>query len=62
MTDATSLPSPAGKPHSIQALQDGYEFLLVFDSGELSEDNTALVSETFARNPLSVLAKDMRVG
>ncbi|KAF2166038.1 hypothetical protein M409DRAFT_66930 [Zasmidium cellare ATCC 36951] len=52
---------PAGKPHSIQALQDGCEFLLVFDSGEFSEDNTALVSETFARNPLSVLAKDLRL-
>ncbi|KXT14910.1 hypothetical protein AC579_3075 [Pseudocercospora musae] len=52
---------PAGVPHSIQALADGCEFLLVFDSGEFSEDNTFLVSELFERNPKSVLAKDLRV-
>jgi oxalate decarboxylase family bicupin protein len=52
---------PAGKPHSIQALEDGCEFLLVFDEGDFSEDNTFLVSELFLRNPKSVLAKDLRV-
>ncbi|KAF2726243.1 oxalate decarboxylase, secreted [Polychaeton citri CBS 116435] len=52
---------PAGKPHSIQASEQGVEFLLVFDDGEFSEDNTFLVSELFERNPQSVLAKDLRV-
>src|SRR5207244_3421365 len=36
---------PAGYPHSIQGLgPDGCEFLLVFDQGMFSEDNTFLVS------------------
>lgn len=48
-------------PHSIQAFGDGVEFLLVFDDGSFSEDNTGLVSELFQRNPKSVLAKDLRV-
>ena len=52
---------PAGKPHSIQAFENGVEFLLVFDDGEFSEDETFLVSELFQRNPQSVLAKDLRV-
>jgi oxalate decarboxylase len=34
---------PAGIPHSIQGLEpDGCEFLLVFDDGSFSEDNTFL--------------------
>lgn len=52
---------PAGIPHSIQASNEGTEFLLVFDSGSFSEDSTFLVSELFERNPKSVLAKDLRV-
>lgn len=52
---------PAGKPHSIQAFETGVEFLLVFDDGSFSEDNTFLVSELMERNPLSVLAKDLMV-
>ncbi|GAB7345838.1 hypothetical protein MBLNU457_4095t1 [Dothideomycetes sp. NU457] len=52
---------PAGVPHSIQAHDEGCEFLLVFDDGSFSEDNTFLVSELFERNPKSVLAKDLRV-
>lgn len=52
---------PAGKPHSIQAFEDGTEFLLVFDEGDFNEDNTFLVSELFLRNPKSVLAKDLRI-
>ncbi|KAK5164865.1 uncharacterized protein LTR77_009529 [Saxophila tyrrhenica] len=52
---------PSGKPHSIQALESGVEFLLVFDEGDFSEDATFLVSELFQRNPKSVLAKDLRV-
>ncbi|KAK5120624.1 hypothetical protein LTR85_005982 [Meristemomyces frigidus] len=52
---------PAGIPHAIQAMESGVEFLLVFDDGSFSEDNTFLVSELFERNPTSVLAKDLRV-
>ena len=36
---------PAGIPQSIQAFEGGTEFLLVFDDGEFSEENTFLVSE-----------------
>lgn len=52
---------PAGIPHSIQAFESGVEFLLVFDDGTFSEDNTFLVSELFERNPKAVMAKDLRV-
>jgi len=51
---------PAGIPHSIQASQEGVEFLLIFDDGSFSEDGTSLVSELFERNPKSVLAKNFR--
>ncbi|KAL2865002.1 putative oxalate decarboxylase [Aspergillus lucknowensis] len=49
---------PPGVPHSIQALDVGVEFLLVFDDGSFSEDNTFLASEIFAHNPKSVLSKN----
>ncbi|KAF1984267.1 oxalate decarboxylase [Aulographum hederae CBS 113979] len=52
---------PRGVPHSIQALDDGVEFMLVFDDGDFSEDNTFLASEIFAHNPKEVLAKDLGV-
>jgi hypothetical protein len=42
---------PPGIPHSIQAFDTGCEFLLVFDSGAFSEDNTFLISELMERNP-----------
>ncbi|KAF2116132.1 RmlC-like cupin domain-containing protein [Lophiotrema nucula] len=51
---------PAGIPHSIQAFDDGCEFLLVFDDGSFSEDGTALLSELMIRNPKSVVAKNFR--
>jgi quercetin dioxygenase-like cupin family protein len=49
---------PSGIPHSIQAFEEGAEFLLVFDQGDFSEDGTFLVSETFMRNPIEVLSKN----
>jgi oxalate decarboxylase len=50
---------PAGYPHSIQGLApDGCEFLLVFDEGLFSEDNTFLLSEWLAHTPGSVLSKN----
>jgi oxalate decarboxylase family bicupin protein len=51
---------PAGVPHSIQALDEGVEFLLVFDDGSFSEDGTFLVSEMFLRNPKEVLSKNLQ--
>ncbi|KAL2009489.1 hypothetical protein VTN00DRAFT_5296 [Thermoascus crustaceus] len=52
---------PPGVPHSIQALDTGVEFLLVFDDGAFSEDNTFLASEVFYHNPKEVLAKNFGV-
>ncbi|KAL2827950.1 RmlC-like cupin domain-containing protein [Aspergillus cavernicola] len=49
---------PSGVPHSIQALDVGVEFMLVFDDGFFSEDATFLASEIFAHNPKSVLSKN----
>jgi oxalate decarboxylase family bicupin protein len=51
---------PAGVPHSIQALDEGCEFLLVFDDGSFSEDSTFLASELFMRNPKEVLSKNFQ--
>jgi oxalate decarboxylase/phosphoglucose isomerase-like protein (cupin superfamily) len=52
---------PAGIPHSIQGLQEGCEFLLVFDNGNFSENETFLLSDWFAHTPRSVLAKNFGV-
>ncbi|ODM21439.1 hypothetical protein SI65_02283 [Aspergillus cristatus] len=52
---------PKGVPHSIQALDGGVEFLLVFDDGSFSEDNTFLASQVFAHQPKEVLAKDLGI-
>jgi oxalate decarboxylase len=51
---------PAGYPHSIQGLGpgDGCEFLLVFDEGMFSEDNTFLISEWVAHTPPETLTKN----
>jgi oxalate decarboxylase len=52
---------PAGLPHSIQGLADGCEFLLVFDSGSFSENETFLLTDWFKHTPPSVLAKNFGV-
>ena len=53
---------PAGFPHSIQGLgPDGCEFLLVFNEGLFSEDNTFLLSEWVAHTPKEVLSKNFRL-
>src|SRR6266481_465591 len=51
---------PAGFPHSIQGLgpDDGCEFLLVFNEGMFSEDNTFLISEWVAHTPPEILTKN----
>ena len=49
---------PKGIPHSIQGLgPDGCEFLLVFDDGSFSEDNTFLLTDWFKHMPPDVLAR-----
>jgi oxalate decarboxylase len=53
---------PAGFPHSIQGLgPTGCEFLLVFDEGLFSEDNTFLLSEWLAHTPRSVASKNLHL-
>jgi oxalate decarboxylase len=52
---------PAGIPHSIQALAEGCEFLLVFDDGDFTENNTFLLSDWLLHTPKSVLAKNFGV-
>ncbi len=52
---------PAGIPHSIQGLEEGCEFLLVFDDGDFSENATFLISDWFAHTPQEVLAKNFGV-
>jgi oxalate decarboxylase len=55
---------PSGFPHSIQGLKgdgptgDGCEFLLVFDEGRFSEDDTFLLSEFLAHTPPAILQKN----
>lgn len=53
---------PAGIPHSIQGLEGGCEFLLVFDDGNFSENETLLITEFMAHMPKSVLAKNFGIG
>ncbi len=51
---------PAGFPHSIQGLEgDGCEFLLVFDEGNFSEDDTFLLSEFLAHTSPDIVQKNM---
>jgi oxalate decarboxylase len=52
---------PAGTPHSIQGLDQGCEFLLVFDDGNFSENETFLISDWFAHTPRAVLAQNFGV-
>jgi oxalate decarboxylase len=52
----------AGIPHSIQGLEgEGCEFLLVFDDGNFSEEETFLLSDWMAHTPREVLAKNFGV-
>ncbi len=53
---------PAGIPHSIQGLEGGCEFLLVFDDGNFSENETLLITEFMAHTPPSILAKNFGIG
>jgi oxalate decarboxylase len=53
---------PSAVPHSIQGLEQGCEFLLVFDNGNFSENETFLITDLFAHMPRDVLAKNFGVG
>jgi oxalate decarboxylase len=53
---------PSGIPHSVQGIEgDGCEFLLVFDDGHFSEDNTFSLTDWLAHVPREVLAKNFGV-
>jgi oxalate decarboxylase len=53
---------PQGMPHSLQGLgPDGCEFLLVFDDGKFSENNTTLLTDWAIHTPREVLAKNLAV-
>lgn len=53
---------PSGVPHSVQGIDgDGCEFLLVFDDGHFSEDNTFSVTDWLVHTPREVLAKNFGV-
>lgn len=49
---------PTGLPHSIQALEDGCEFLLAFNDGSFSEEYTLLLSDFLSHIPPEVIAKN----
>ncbi|KAI1437323.1 Bicupin, oxalate decarboxylase/oxidase [Xylaria sp. CBS 124048] len=53
---------PPGIPHSLQALDEGAEFLLVFDDGNFSEEETFLATEMILRSPKEVWAKNLQAG
>lgn len=52
---------PPGIPPSIQGIEEGCEFLLVFDDGNISEDSTFLLTGWLAHTPKEVLAKNFGV-
>ena len=52
---------PAGIPHSIQGLEEGCEFILVFDDGNFSELDTFTITDWFAHTPRDVLAANFSV-
>ncbi|GIP48378.1 oxalate decarboxylase [Paenibacillus sp. J53TS2] len=52
---------PPGIPHSIQGLEEGCEFLLVFDDGHFSDLNTLSISDWFAHTPKEVLSANFGV-
>jgi oxalate decarboxylase len=52
---------PPGIPHSIQGLEEGCEFLLVFNDGSFSDLNTLSISDWFAHTPKDVLSANFGV-
>ncbi len=52
---------PSGLPPSIQGLEEGCEFLLVFDDGNFSENETFLLTDWCKHTPREVLAQNFGV-
>ncbi|MGF7048458.1 oxalate decarboxylase [Paenibacillus sp. DS2015] len=52
---------PPGIPHSIQGLEEGCEFLLVFDAGDFSDLDTFTITDWFAHTPKEVLSANFGV-
>ncbi len=53
---------PAGVPHSLEGIgPDGCEFVICFDDGAASENNTLLVTDWIAHTPPEILAKNFGV-
>lgn len=52
---------PPGIPHTIQGLEGGCEFLLVFDDGKFSDLSTLSLSDWFAHTPKDVLSANFGV-
>ncbi len=52
---------PSGIPHTIQGLEEGCEFVLVFDDGNFSENSTFSITDWFAHTPEDVLAANFGV-
>jgi len=52
---------PSGIPHSLKGLENGAEFILVFDDGAFSENSTFSITDWFAHTPNDVLAKNFSV-
>jgi oxalate decarboxylase len=52
---------PPGIPHSIQGLAEGCEFLLVFDDGNFSDNDTFSITDWFAHTPKDVLSANFGV-
>ena len=51
---------PAGYPHSLQGIgPQGTEFLLVFNDGAFSEEDTFLISEALVHTPPEIIQKNM---
>jgi len=52
---------PSGIPHALQGLEEGCEFVLVFDDGHFSENSTFSLTDWFAHTPKDVLAANFGV-
>ncbi|EMD34942.1 hypothetical protein CERSUDRAFT_116466 [Gelatoporia subvermispora B] len=53
---------PPGVPHSIQALDDGLELLLIFTDGNFDETGTTfMLSDWLARTPLDIVSQNFGV-
>lgn len=52
---------PPGIPHTIQGLDEGCEFLLIFDDGSFSDLNTLSISDWFVHTPRDVLSANFGI-